>query len=895
MSRDTKTSTVSSNLHLHRLWAKSSPRYPLWKHLLDAAAVSCALPNPIASYGWNDNQVALLVGLHDIGKADACFQHQVSEFSDELASYGFPRTDDARCRHERLSARFILKKLEAFGINATGASAICRAILAHHGYWYETARDVDPEYAAAQESFYSMLTQLLKVEALPDISSDLSAFGIRLVGHIVLCDWIASNEKFFTDRRLHPHGIENFSDYFAKAKEVAGEWVAKLAFDRNRDSGQPMAIVETARPIQKVLLNEDIPPGLVIIEAPMGEGKTEAAWILAEKWRKNGYHGMYMALPTMATSDSLHSRYRDDYLKKLGRGEDAKLVHGMAWLRDDGEPEKMLEVGEPGDDRDHAVAWFRSTRRAMLAAHGVGTVDQVMLAGMNVKFGFLRLFGLADRVLVVDEIHAYDAYMSAIIARLLQWCACLKIPVIILSATLSARQRAAMIEAYGATGGDPGPDAPYPLITVVESGQEARTIKVNSSSSRTLMINMHPGLLGDARKTAAKAAELVKDGGCCCVILNTVKQAQAVFRELVPEESGNAKASKQRKSGRGATPLTKDEVLLFHARFTAADRKRIADDVCDKFGKGRWVEENGERTFRAPQRPQKFILVATQVVEQSLDVDFDYMISEIAPIDLLLQRSGRIKRHARDKQGKLTDGADQRGDPVLQVLLSGEKKGKNGQVKPVDFGPSETIYQRYPLLRTLGVLKSKISLPDQFRSLIEQVYKDTLPENSSDDLEESKIIWSSLQEILTAQAGQFLLCEPMADEFDPVGADEVGDDSDDGNGWRARTRLGMEDVLVIPVANDDVKQLAKGELSREKVRELYQQSVKIPSYSSYWPPKEAKGYGKPLLGEKRLRGVWLLPVKSCNGGWRWEGVKDDGKFYTIEYDSTLGLCHGGDK
>src|SRR3989304_2262363 len=172
-------------------------------------------------------------------------------------------------------------------------------------------------------------------------------------------------------------------------------------------------------------------PNTTLFRSPMGEGKTEAAWILAEKWRDKGYHGMYMALPTMATSDSLHSRYRDDYLKKLGRGEDAKLVQGMAWVRDDKDPEKPSEVGEPGDDRSLAAAWFRPTRRAMLAAHGVGTVDQTMLAGMNVKFGFLRLYGLADRVLGIDEVHAYDAYMSAIIVRLLPWCACLKIPALL--------------------------------------------------------------------------------------------------------------------------------------------------------------------------------------------------------------------------------------------------------------------------------------------------------------------------------------------------------------------------------------------------------------------------------------------------------------------------------
>jgi CRISPR-associated endonuclease/helicase Cas3 len=803
----------------------------------------------LARYKWSEKQTSLLVGLHDIGKSDAAFQYQALAFASEIEEAGYPRPSkgDTRCRHERLSARFIRNKLNKAGLNPFVSSAIARAALAHHGYWYEGARDVGQDYARAQDEFCRMLERVLDVETLPkEVPLDLSAFGMCLAGHIVLCDWIASNEAFFTDSRLKDIQIPN--EYFAKAKVVARDWICKLGLERNTASGKASCIVEVARPIQKALLEikNDIPPGLVIIEAPMGEGKTEAAWILAERWRSQGYHGMYMALPTMATSDSLHGRYRDKYLKKLGREEDTKLVHGMAWLRDEKEFEKQPEVGEPGDDGSLMAAWFRPTRRAMLAAHGVGTVDQAMLAGMHVKFGFLRLFGLTDRVLVIDEVHAYDAYMSAIIARLLQWCACLKIPVILLSATLSAKQRAAMLEAYGATGGDPGPQAAYPLITMAEPGKKARPpITSDASSCRTLKIQLHMDLFGDAKKTASKAEELVKDGGCCCVILNTVKQAQAVYKAL---------------------KLEKKEKLLFHARFTAADRKRIAAEVSKYFGPD------------TSARPKKFVLVATQVVEQSLDADFDHMISEIAPIDLLLQRSGRLHRHR-----------SRTFNPTLHVLLP--KQDGNKQPK---FGASEIIYQPYPLLRTFDLLNtsqnSEIKLPEQFRSLIEAVYG----ANASEDLKDAKQEWDNLHEDMAAQAGEFLLCEPMADDFDPVGADEVGDDSDDGNGWRARTRLGLEDVLAIPVELDEMPGLVNGDLKKDKVKDLYLQSVKIPSH--YWPPKPAKGYDKSVLGEKKLRGVWLLPIKKTgDGGWTWEGSREDGKPYKIEYNPAIGLTHGGDK
>lgn len=844
-----------------QLWAKSQPWHPLWKHLLDAAAVSLALPNPLSKFNWSDRETALIVGLHDIGKADPVFQHQVTEFFDRLVEAGFPKPCDSPCRHERLSARFLRQKLEMAGHDPYIADAIARAILAHHGRWDEAARGVGTEYEQAQIALCDMLEECLRVRELPkNVPPNLSAFGMRLSGHIVLSDWIASNEQFFSDPRLA--GIDSPVEYLATAQIVAHEWIdEKLALDRAQSEGNPEKIVKTPRPIQQALLDNTIPPGLVIIEAPMGEGKTEAAWILAEKWRDHGCRGLYMALPTMATSDSLHRRYRDQYLKAMQRGEDAKLVHGMAWLRDDLEPAQPLNVSDPGDEnrnapadtenRELATAWFRPTRRAMLAAHGVGTVDQAMLAGMNVKFGFLRLYGLSGRALVIDEVHAYDAYMSAIICRLLQWCACLEIPVILLSATLSAKQRAAMIEAYGALDGDPGPEAAYPLITCCQPGISAKTIPANASSSRTLKIETQPGLLGDAKKSARLAEDLVKNGGCCCVILNTVKQAQKVFQELKNIPDG--------------------EKLLFHARFTAADRETITSRVLELFGAD------------TSKRPTKFVLVATQVVEQSLDVDFDHMISELAPIDLLLQRSGRMHRH-REREH----------DPVLHVLLPQIESGK-----PPKFGPSEIIYRRFPLLRTFEELVPKgrrtIQLPGSFRDLVEAVYGEDFPDTVSNDLEAAKLDWVAFQEDIAAQAGEFLLCEPMRDEFDPVGADEVGDDSDDGNGWRARTRLGLQDVMVIPLTKKQIRQYKDGDVHPRLVKWLYKRSVKIPPY--HWPPKPAKGFDQPVLGKNRLRGVWLLPVKNDSDGWKWAGNKRDKKLkpYVIQYNSKTGLTHGEDK
>jgi len=169
------------------LWAKSNPRHPLWKHMLDASAVSLALSPPVISFGWTPEVTAFLVGLHDVGKADSCFQHQIPDYSSELVRAGYPLTSDARCRHERISARFIKNKLVSDGLDNFTADAIARTVVAHHGYWNEAARDVGPEYADAQDQLCRMLQQVLGVKTFHSESVfDLSAFGMRLAGRVVL-------------------------------------------------------------------------------------------------------------------------------------------------------------------------------------------------------------------------------------------------------------------------------------------------------------------------------------------------------------------------------------------------------------------------------------------------------------------------------------------------------------------------------------------------------------------------------------------------------------------------------------------------------------------------------------------------------------------------------------
>ena len=838
-STDEGCPTVTSTIDLHVLWAKSNPRHPLWKHLLDASSVSLALPNVLSEFHWSAEQLALIVGLHDVGKADPVFQHQVPEFCVELKANGFHETADARCRHERISSEFIRQICSKAGMDCRTKNAVVRAVAAHHGRWEERARPVPPVYETAQHHLFDMLREGLGIPTIPiERPRNLSAFGMRLSGHIVLSDWIASNEAFFTDPRLND--IDQVDAYLQKAGEVARDWVRRLSLESPQYSGKPMAVVQNPRPLQAMLLKEEILPGLTIIEAPMGEGKTEAAWILAEKWRDRGFRGTYMALPTMATSDSIHGRYRDDYLKKLGHDEDAKLVHGMAWLRDLREPDTPMNVGEVTEDRVVAATWFRPTRRAMLASHGIGTVDQAMLAAMHVKFGFLRMYGLAGRVLVIDEVHAYDAYMLAILTRLLEWCASLGTPVVLLSATLSNGQRTAMLESYGATDCNLGPKAPYPLVSNACPGHPTNTFTTEATIRRQVTFQKYEGFLGDANRSAELARTLVAEGGCCCIVVNTVKQAQSVYRSLL---------------------LPSDEKCLFHARFSAEHREEIARNVMAMFGKD------------TSQRPTRFVLVATQVVEQSLDVDFDHMVTELAPIDLLLQRSGRLHRHRQRRE-----------EPTLHVLLP-----ENGCFT---FDGTGYVYAEKPLLRTLAILDAHPAarLPMDFRILIEQCYGDEEWDQSAVDwgvIRAADVTWTSDVALLRRQGSAYTLKKPNLRAFDPVNNDPVGDENDDGSGWRAATRLGANDRTSVVLPLDEALQLASGMLPMCEVRDLYRSALKLPSYLPLQQPDT--GYHAAIEAQGKLQGLLLLPVDDDG---IWHGRDNRGNRYEVVYDKTLGLLAG---
>ncbi len=511
----------------------------------------------------------------------------------------------------------------------------------------------------------------------------------------------------------------------------------------DHDSGGPLQ-----KDLDELFAKAERPLSLVLLEAPMGEGKTEAgmyaALRMAEMWGKDGF---YVALPTAATANQMVGRMQA-LLEPHGLPAPVRLLHSMAWLTDNGEA-----VHSP-DEQDEAARWLAPLRRGLLGQFAVGTVDQAMLAATNVKYGVLRLLGLSNKVLIIDEIHSYDAYMGEIIVRLLEWCRALEIPVVMLSATLPLHLKQKLLKPYT----DQILSEEYPLITTIDRRGELLERRVSGTAHRIKASFRMLRILGDSALIAETAVKEVSNGGCICVLMNTVREAQAVYRAIRESYSG--------------------DLLLFHAQFPAEQRAELERACIARYGKDK------------SSRPKRSILVATQVVEQSLDVDFDAMLTAVAPIDLLIQRLGRVFRHADTPRPVDRSTA---GFTVLVPKAEGS------------FGPSAAVYPECFLNSAIRVLSEKdsISVPEDVAALVRAGYDPSLvPKDEVNAWNENRI-----KETLEAGASLNYLLNPPDKSFSGLQSELLYDDDEDAYALSVKTRLGEPTVRLALLSMEEMKAL----------------------------------------------------------------------------------------
>ena len=474
---------------------------------------------------------------------------------------------------------------------------------------------------------------------LPPINDELSAK--LAAGLTVVSDWIGSGSLFDDPN-------EDWEDKINTALNSAG--FRRISVKQGLSFSDIFGF--EPRDAQKKLIEACCCPGIYVLEAPMGIGKTEAALYCAYKMLEKGLsRGIYFALPTQITSNKIYDRFRPFIEKISSEREDARLVHSNALFY------------EMGAEASPGQSWFSASKRGLLAPFAVGTIDQALMAVMNVRHSSVRAFGLFGKTVILDEVHAYDAYTGTILNNLVKDLHGLGCTVIILSATLtkSRREEIAGIKPC---------DNSYPLITSVNEG---RTRELSISHPESALITLEQTDFDLAIEEAVAAA---KDGQQVLWIENTVEEAQDAFRALA--SAGDF------------------ECGLIHSRFLKQDRFELENKWVKLYGK-----DNTDRYLSGR------VLVGTQVLEQSLDLDADLLITRLAPIDFLLQRMGRLWRHdiKRHKNAKRRC-----------IILPVDDLKKN----------SGLVYSPYVIERTRETLseKSEIVIPDQIRELVEQTYSE---------------------------------------------------------------------------------------------------------------------------------------------------------------------------
>lgn len=828
---------------------------PLYVHMGDSAHVArllwCEwLPESekrlIAnSLGGNaiaaESLVVWLAAAHDIGKATPTFQCKVQDRAEAVSQTGLALPDPRMVRNlsHALMGQVIIETWlntrnweypNTFSCIVGGHHGIApnggdlRRIRVGNGIPNEGLGDkawksVQEEMLrfAFNSSDIRKFEQVFRKAALPQIVQ------VLLTGLVIMADWIASNSDFFP-LVAEVATSEEFEDRARRAWRglaLPPTWHSALdAHDLDELLHQRFERLPAdarLRPAQQAALEAaealDF-PGMIIIEAPMGNGKTEASLLCAEILaQKFGCGGISYLLPTMATSNAMFARV-ESWLEHVpleigGAKRSIQLLHSKAALNDDfvqlkvwgatGMGDEGYSSKKPSEENVIAHQWFSGRKRGLLASFVVGTVDQLLMAALKTRHVQLRHLGLAGKVVVIDEIHAYDAYMSTYLDRTLAWLGAYGTPVVLLSATLPPRRRKELVEAYrgrDAAGarrrsGDASafPAAPrlnsgdpaYPLITSSHRDGNVHPV-YRACSVETAGTDVSIEFMGDDDASLLNLlGEALAEGGCACIIRDTVKRAQKTHA-LVREALGI-------------------ETKLVHSRFIAVDRASNDAELLRLLGPD------------SSCRPQMLVVVGTQVVEQSLDIDFDLMISDIAPIDLLLQRMGRLHRHRRGK-GQVERPALLR--KARCVIVGSDDWAEN----PPSFGTGiPYVYQPAVLWRTVLALRRRasrmgdiaINLPHDIASLVEEVYegKANIPEEWEEEfgIELQKL--EGQQERAKAKAKTWLLDRPKTKR---PGCDLVGwmRDSyplhDEARG-RAAVRDAQESIEVVAV------QESKGEFS----------------------------------------------------------------------------------
>lgn len=769
------------------VWAKSAePKgYSLLCHLLDVAAVSELLleREPQKTISWAAQGlglkvedairwIAALAGLHDFGKAIPGFQNKWREGkeADEKAGLTFNPNCLKVKNHDNavgVLKHFLSEKLASKQQTAT----IIGILGAHHGSFSHECKLPKFEgeiWQKTRKEIFECYWNTLDPKNSPlDVTISLPVIE-WLAGLVSVSDWIASTRKWFPPEE--GERSKSLSGHFQKSKKLAEKALSEINWPRWHILQQEELPLDIQlglvlgnknkfipRPLQSAgidLLKNAHGPSLLLIEAPMGEGKTELAYLAYLHLQALNHHrGLYVALPTQATSNAIFDRMIT-FLRSFTKENslDIQLVHAGTLLN-----EKVQALREGDFDATiNSSVWFSQRKKGLLSPYGVGTIDQVLLSILHTKHHFVRLWGLTNRVIVLDEVHAYDTYTSGLITALISWLQEMHCSVILMSATLPDQKRQEFINAWGNDKETTSLEN-YPRLTLVTES----TVLSRSVSCRSMSPIQICGIDEDIQSILNVVVEKLRFGGCGAVILNTIQRAQDLYC-LLKEHYRDSM-----------------DLMLFHSRFPANEREEKEKSLLKKFGR------NGDH------RPFCSLVIATQVIEQSLDVDFDFMVSDLAPIDLLLQRAGRIHRHERTRSEL---------HQTASLTISGLLKET-----PPNLGETQWkfVYDPYLLYLTWVWIREESlwELPQDIDRLVQLIYENkNLPEDISPEIIDlidranGELLAQENHQATKASHAALDCSRELTAVYNQKSPWEEGDSS-----LLTKTRLGKDSITIVPV------------------------------------------------------------------------------------------------
>jgi CRISPR-associated endonuclease/helicase Cas3 len=557
---------------------------------------------------------------------------------------------------------------------------------------HDAARRLWPEAFTASPS-----------EALDD------RFTHGFAGLVSLADWIGSNTEHFPyelaaqDEERWPHALQAAQD---AVKSIGLDLSCQQASLRDRRPTfgklfdfEPNAIQEGAA--------TRLEQPLVVLEAETGGGKTEAAlWRFARLFAAGEVDALCFLLPTRVAASGIYER-----LEKFVRRAFPDPETCPSWVlavpgdlrangvRGERQPGlAFASVLWPDADVPESRFWAaENSKRYFAAGLAAGTIDQFLLSSLSTGHAHLRAVLSLRSLVVVDEVHASDPYMTRLLRAALARHLSAGGHAMLLSATLTgaARSRLIVDKSVDALA---RPAAPYPCLSHSAGIDEIRSRRNEEVPSKRLVVTAEDAMR-DPSQVAALALTAADRGQRVLVLRNTVAQALATQRAL-EALAGNDHPALFRVAARP---------VLHHGRYARADRLLLDRAVAMRFGK------------EAAESLEPAILVGTQTLEISVDCDADLLITDLAPMDVLLQRLGRLHRHS--KRHPIRPGGSSLARAIVLTLASRDLSPllRKGGARGLGLGP----HSAYPNLLAIEACWRAIErreiweIPHDNRALVE--------------------------------------------------------------------------------------------------------------------------------------------------------------------------------